>query len=73
VLGSTALLLPLVLWEVIPRIVTLPRGVRLFLATPSQIAVALGRLVASGELQQHFTVSATEFLIGNIHSRIRND
>ncbi|OLB09352.1 MAG: hypothetical protein AUH18_11240 [Candidatus Rokubacteria bacterium 13_2_20CM_69_10] len=64
VLGSTALLLPLVLWEVIPRIVTLPRGVRLFLATPSQIAVALGRLVASGELQQHFTVSATEFLIG---------
>ena len=63
-LGSTALLLPLVLWEVIPRIVTLPRGVRLFLATPSQIAAALGRLVASGELQQHFTVSATEFLIG---------
>src|SRR5438093_3477341 len=63
-LGSAALILPLVLWEVIPRIVTLPRGVRLFLATPSQIAVALGRLVASGELQQHFTVSATEFLIG---------
>src|SRR5213593_1471955 len=63
-LGSTALLLPLVLWEVIPRIVTLPRGVRLFVATPSQIVVALAGLVTSGELQQHFTVSALEFLIG---------
>src|SRR2546425_8186984 len=63
-LGSAALILPLVLWEVIPRIVAVPRGVRLFVATPSQIAVALAGLVTSGELQQHFTVSALEFLIG---------
>jgi len=63
-LGSAALILPLVLWEVIPRIVTLPRGVRLFVATPSQIVVALAGLARSAELQHHFTVRALEFLIG---------
>lgn len=62
--GIAFLLLPLLLWQVIPRAVPLPRGVRLFVATPSEIAVALVRLVERGELQQHFTVSALEFLLG---------
>lgn len=63
-LGLAALILPLVAWEALPRLVALPRGMRLFFATPSQIIGALGDLVRSGELQQHFTVSALEFLIG---------
>lgn len=62
--GIAFLLLPLGLWEVIPRIAPLPRGVRLFLATPSQIALAFGSLVERGEFQRHFTVSALEFLVG---------
>ena len=62
--GIGFLLLPVVLWEVIPRAVPLPRGVRLFLATPSEIALAFVRLVEQGEFQQHFAVSALEFLAG---------
>ena len=62
--GIAFLLLPLVLWEVIPRVVPVPRGIRLFLATPSQITVAFVQLIERGELQHHFTVSALEFLVG---------
>lgn len=62
--GIAALLLPLLLWEAIPRVITLPRGARLFFATPSAIAAALAGLVEGGELQRHFTVSALEFLLG---------
>jgi NitT/TauT family transport system permease protein len=62
--GVAFLLLPLVLWEVVPRIAPLPRGVRLFLATPSEIGGAFVGLVERGELQRHFEVSALEFLVG---------
>lgn len=62
--GIASLLVPLVLWELIPRALPLPRGVRLFFATPSEIAVAFVALLRQGELQQHFTVSALEFLVG---------
>ena len=62
--GFAALLLPLLVWEAIPHLVALPRGARLFFATPSQIAVAFVDLVKSGELQRHFNISALEFLLG---------
>jgi NitT/TauT family transport system permease protein len=62
--GAASLLVPLLLWEVIPRAVPLPRGARLFFATPSEIAVAFVGLVGRGEIQDHFTVSAMEFLVG---------
>jgi NitT/TauT family transport system permease protein len=62
--GIAFLLLPLVLWEVIPRAAPLPRGVRLFFATPSEIAVAFAGLIERGEIQEHFNVSALEFLVG---------
>lgn len=64
ILGAASLVIPLLLWEAIPRLVALPRGARLFVATPSQIALAFARLVQSGELQAHFGVSALEFLLG---------
>jgi NitT/TauT family transport system permease protein len=63
-LGAGCILLPLVAWEALPLVVSLPRGVRLFFTTPSRIAGALWGLVASGEFQRHFAVSATEFLLG---------
>lgn len=62
--GAAALLLPLLLWEAVPRAVALPRGARLFFATPSEIALAVAGLLRDGELQRHFTVSALEFLLG---------
>jgi NitT/TauT family transport system permease protein len=62
--GIAFLVLPLALWELVPRIVALPKGARLFLATPSEIGVALAGLVERGEFQRHFAVSAGEFLLG---------
>lgn len=64
VLGIGFLLVPLAIWEVVPRLVTLPRGARLFFAMPSQIAMGFYGLVESGEFQRHFMVSAGEFLLG---------
>ena len=63
-LGVAGILLPLALWEAIPWVITLPKGIRLFFATPSQTSLALGRLIATGEFQRHFAVSAAEFLLG---------
>lgn len=62
--GTASLIVPLLLWEAIPRVLPLPRGMRLFFATPSEIALAFIGLVQVGELQRHFTVSALEFLVG---------
>ncbi len=62
--GVAFLLLPVVLWELVPRLVPLPRGVRLFFATPSEIAAAFVQLLQRGEFQEHFWVSSLEFLLG---------
>ena len=51
----------LVLWEVIGRFVVKNA---LFLATPSQTALALAKLWHEGALQHHAWVSAQEFLLG---------
>lgn len=51
----------LLLWEFISRYVV---GNKLFLAAPTQIAVAIAHLAASGELQKHATISAVEFFLG---------
>ncbi len=63
-LGVAGVVLPLLLWEAIPWLVTLPKGANLFFTVPSRIPVALYGLIASGEFQPHFAVSATEFLVG---------
>ena len=64
VLGIGCILLPLVAWEAVPLVVALPKGAKLFFTTPSHVALAFSQLVASGEFQQHFAVSAVEFLLG---------
>ena len=51
----------LALWEVISRFLV---GNKLFLAAPSQVAVALVELAGTGELQKHMTTSALEFVWG---------
>jgi NitT/TauT family transport system permease protein len=42
----------------------LPRAVGLFFTTPSKIAVTFTQLLAAGKLQEHFYVSAWEFVVG---------
>jgi len=51
----------LVLWEVISRFFV---ANALFLAAPSQIAVAIYNLGLNGELWHHFAISAVEFVLG---------
>jgi NitT/TauT family transport system permease protein len=64
ILGGGFILLFLLLWEAIPVVAPLSKGVELFFTTPFQIAVTLYELGASGQLQHHLYISAIEFLIG---------
>jgi NitT/TauT family transport system permease protein len=53
----------LALWELISRYVV---ANALFLAAPSQIAVAIYHLARSGQLWHHISVSAAEFALGYV-------
>ncbi len=53
----------LLLWEAVSRLLI---NNPLFLAAPSQIAVAIAQLAWSGELWKHLFVSAREFVIGYV-------
>lgn len=64
IFGAGFIVLLLALWESIPLWLTLPRAMGLFFTTPSRVAVALVQLLASGEIEKHFYVSATAFLAG---------
>ena len=50
-------------WELVSRFLV---GNKLFLASPSQVAVAMVELSNSGELWKHFAVSGLEFIIGYV-------
>jgi NitT/TauT family transport system permease protein len=64
ILGFGFIIVLLGIWESIPLWTTLPRGMALFFTTPSKIAAAFYHLLVSGELEQHFYVSATAFIVG---------
>lgn len=64
IMGWGFILLFLVVWEFIPSVVRLPEALSLFFTTPYRIAIALYKLTAAGELQQHLFLSATGFLLG---------
>ncbi len=53
----------LALWEIVSRFVI---ANALFLAAPSQIAVAIFNLARSGELWRHISVSSAEFAVGYV-------
>src|ERR1700748_2785376 len=53
----------LLLWELISRFLV---DNALFLASPSQIAVALYTLTITGQLGHHVAVSALEFAVGYV-------
>src|ERR1700719_466647 len=59
--GTLSVLSGLVLWELISRFIV---DNALFLAAPSQIAVALYNLAVTGELWKHVKISAEEFALG---------
>lgn len=64
ILGGGFILLLILAWESIPLLVTLPRGLSLFFTTPSEVVRTFYELVANGQIQDHFYISASEFVLG---------
>jgi len=62
--GSASILLLLVLWEVLPRLIPMKAGTKLFFTTPSQIAGTLWNLFATGAIWAPLGVSASGFAFG---------
>jgi ABC-type nitrate/sulfonate/bicarbonate transport system permease component len=64
ILGVSGILLLLLLWEVLPRIITMSAGTKLFFTTPTQVAGTLWRLFATGAIWTPLGVSASGFALG---------
>lgn len=62
-IGLLSLATGLLLWELVSRLFI---ANKLFLAAPSQIAVALATMTGSGTLGHHIAVSAGEFALGYV-------
>jgi ABC-type nitrate/sulfonate/bicarbonate transport system permease component len=63
-LGASGVVVLLVLWEVVPRLVTMKAGTKLFFTTPSDIVGTLWRLFSTGAIWTPLGVSAEAFLVG---------
>jgi len=61
--GTVSVVGGLLAWEIVSRLLI---NNALFLAAPSQIAVAIYNLAASGELWHHMGISAVEFALGYV-------
>jgi NitT/TauT family transport system permease protein len=64
ILGAGSIAGLLVAWELVPHIVTLSAGTKLFFATPSQIAGTLWTMSATGTIWRPLGVSASGFALG---------
>jgi ABC-type nitrate/sulfonate/bicarbonate transport system permease component len=64
ILGSGGIIILLLLWEVLPRIITMKAGTKLFFTTPSQIVGTLWRLFSTGAIWEPLGVSASGFALG---------
>lgn len=64
ILGGGFILLLIVIWEFVPHLIALPKGLSLFFTTPLRVLEASYELFVRNEIQTHFYVSAVEFLLG---------
>ena len=64
ILGGGFILLLIVLWELMPRLLTLPQGFSLFFTTPWKVIEAGYELFVENKIQENFYVSSIEFLAG---------
>ena len=64
ILGSASIVILLLLWEVLPRIITMKAGTKLFFTTPSQIVGTLWQLFSTGAIWTPLGVSASGFALG---------
>lgn len=63
-LGAGSIVLLLAVWELIPHLVTVSAGTRLFFTTPSQVAGTLWTMFATGAVWVPLGVSASGFALG---------
>jgi NitT/TauT family transport system permease protein len=63
-LGTGGILALLVLWELLPRLITISEGTKLFFTTPSQVVGTLWNMFATGTIWAPLGVSASGFAIG---------
>ncbi|HWP24782.1 MAG TPA: ABC transporter permease [Xanthobacteraceae bacterium] len=63
-LGAGSIAVLLAVWELIPHLVTVSAGTRLFFTTPSQIAGTLWTMFATGSVWVPLGVSASGFALG---------
>jgi len=64
ILGIASVTVLLVVWEMLPRLLTVSAGTKLFFTTPTQIVGTLWRLFSTGVIWQPLGVSASGFAIG---------
>ena len=64
VLGGGFILLTLLLWQAVPHVITLPRGMSLFFTTPIAVFTRLYLLMADGILWPALQFSASAFGVG---------
>src|SRR4051794_20122518 len=64
ILGSGGIVILFLLWEALPRIITMKAGTKLFFTTPSQIVDTLWRLFSTGAIWEPLGVSASGFALG---------
>ena len=63
-LGAGGILALLVFWELLPRIVQVSEGTKLFFTTPSQVVGTLWNMFATGLVWTPLSVSASGFALG---------
>lgn len=64
ILGIGFFLLVLLVWEAVPHVITLSRGMSLFFTTPSLIIAELYEMIATGAIWPALRFSATAFTLG---------
>ena len=62
--GTASIVVLLALWEVLPRVVTMSAGTKLFFTTPSQVVGTLWTMFATGSIWKPLGVSASGFGLG---------
>jgi NitT/TauT family transport system permease protein len=63
-LGTATIALLLVVWELLPHVLPIQQGTRLFFTVPSRIFATLWQMFATGSIWAPLGVSATAFAIG---------
>lgn len=64
ILGSGSIVVLLLVWEFLPRLITMQEGTRLFFTVPSEIGGTLWRMFSTGAIWAPLGVSASAFAIG---------